>query len=118
MKRMIDDDMYPAIVIIVVLGVSLAVAMFLLLQSHPASVVYITQEQTPFQWYCPAEPKVNCSTVTPVATVAEKIVVKNYTVSEDGDNPEPVPTGNPVPTIIPAPTTTMPVPEFPFLPSH
>jgi len=81
------------------------------------TITPVTQEQTPFQWFCPEQPKVNCSTVNPVSTIAEKVVIKNITYPEDGDTPEPVPTGNPVPTIIPSPTgTVMPVPEFPFLP--
>jgi len=106
-------------VIIAILSAFLAVVLYLLITQPVITMIdnpTITYEQTPFQRHCPVEPKVNCSTVMPVATVTEKI--KNYTASEDGDNPEPAPTGNPVPTIIPVPTTTMPVPEFPFLNSH
>ena len=110
-----NNETYQGIIGILLLIITSLI--WILLHQPSASVAYVTQEQTPFQWHCPAEPKVNCSTVVvPVATVTEKI--KNYTASEDGDSPEPVPTGNPVPTIIPVPTTTMPVPEFPFLNSH
>jgi hypothetical protein len=111
---MTTEESYSGIALIIslILGIVLLLlllgAEFILFQPNP-SITIITYEQTPFQWYCPEHP-VNCSTVNTVATVTEKIDVKNYTVSEDGDNPEPVPTGNPVPTITP-----MPAPEFPFL---
>ena len=108
-----NNETYQGIIGILLLIITSLI--WILLHQPSASVAYVTQEQTPFQWYCPEHP-VNCSTVNPVVTVTEKI--KNYTASEDGDNPEPVPTGNPVPIIIPSPTTTMPVPEFPFLNSH
>lgn len=106
-----NDETYQGIIgILLLICTSL---IWILLHQPAASVAYVTQEQTPFQWYCPEQPKVNCSTVLPVVTVTETVepMPTHYPEGDNLPEPQPVITNVPSPTEIP-----LPIPEFPFLP--